>query len=184
MGTISRVETLVMSALDAQGLTSYVDLEQTQFLELDHVSVDLVLTDGAKVEEARTVLEALQDEAGRAGDQDFIVSVRAKWRLEEVGESEELRTADGRLTAASVVPVVVVSGTQNVRAYVIVTYEAAQTLKHLVRRDFRLREVAEVICDDRLGRTGQSAWDPVREPTIQINSSAAIYVSKLLRQAA
>ncbi len=190
--TTTDLQRLVEQELAGAQLLAYVDRSQQQVLELpNELFVEIVLTDGSRVPEARRILDGIAAEASRAGVKvDGLV--RGVWAVD--GEAELAgpeRTVAGEVTtgvAEYVVPVRSGSVRRNVRVQVTISAlnELRQRLQVTPQPNWVSRNgdvdpavVAKAVKEFvalQLSFGGTSYWDPERYPVLRLDDAAMLYL--------
>ncbi len=168
------IENLFRRKLEEAGLLPYLSVEASQFLDFPgSFFVDLVLKDGTKLAEVRTLVEQILKEKATRLD----VIVRTLWEIERVGDPEQLYSRKtGTPRAAVGYPVDLRSGKAATRVWVEVTYLAEETFEsHGADREDTKRIVREYVAA-QLKIGGASYWDPEGSPHLEINGDTAGFI--------
>lgn len=189
---------LVLSKLQVQGLGGVVSTMKSQFLQMslshDEFFAEIVLTDADRLGDAERVLSALKEElAEKAVSLDYIV--RALWRIDPNSIKRDRRSLPAsmpmRMHLGILFRAPLRSGQETAEAEVLVTSDAldiiAARLGNLPSEPFQWsadKEVDEEILknlvvkflEEQLSKGGESYWDPVKYPGLELNGAAASYL--------
>lgn len=176
------VQQELLTRLDEAGLSNLVVQSHSQDLG-GELFVEVVLSDGAKVDEVSGVAKKVLKDAN-CDERNYSLVVRPKWEIEKIGDMVPAYGPSGGLRAATLIPVTIRSGNTLTTATVSVTKLAEMNLDQILGRKADLREVARIVIDGALSRTGSSAWDPTVEDYLEVASGAAANLSRMLRRTA
>src|SRR5437660_4778435 len=91
---------IVQDALEAEGLWSYMDQNESQFLETDHSFVHLILTDASQQTRTEEVMDKLNVTLS-AIETHLEVIVRSRWAVGSVELTGPCYDSGGNLRAAT-----------------------------------------------------------------------------------
>jgi hypothetical protein len=182
MMNAEQLEQQIANALDRGGYARFVVREATQVLDLaGEFFVEIVLTDASVEPTVQALLEPIVEASGR--DNSSLI-VRSKWTIQEIGKPIPAYGQDGGLRAAVLVPVTLESGQKKASVTVSITKLAEWELDRILGRKTDLGEVAGVVVGQALRLGGQSSWNPLAEDYLEVGSSSAANISRLLKRTA
>ncbi len=178
--TATELESVIRGQLAKAGLWELIDQRKSQFLEFpDGLFAELVLDDGSKLVDVERVAREVQDSLDKQGV-DLDVIVRSIWAVQSVGNA---RLAKGVFRGAWNFPAMLVSGGLTTGVEVDVTLLAVDDIKRrlkespeLVDESSAIKEVVTEFLKLQLSFGGESYWDPIRNPTQELNDSALLYL--------
>jgi hypothetical protein len=140
--------------------------------------VDVVMSDRSKIGEADELVRSLLK--GKT----YSLVVRSKWIIEGVGDIVPAYGQNGGLKAAVLIPVTLRSGAERTSVTVAVTKMAEWEFEGILGRKADLKQVATIVVESALRRSGNSFWDPIEENYLEVASGAAANISRLLKHSA
>lgn len=168
----------LVRAIKTAGLSEAVD--RCQVLDLaGHFYVEIIVLDAAREQAVRDVATSLADVADASS-----LIVRSLWTIASIGEPVPAYGPDGGLRAAVLIPVNLLSGREVLGITVAVTKLAEWELDRILGRKTPMRDVAEVVVSNALRRGGQSYWNPRVDGYLEVGSSIAPQISRLLKKSA
>jgi len=188
----AELETTFRDKLEQAGLVAAMNEEKSQFLDLpDGFFAEIVLNDGSKLAGAervvRTVREQLEEKGVRV---DSIV--RAVWRVKEISFVGAAQGVSGGLKAALEFGAVLESGSRQCRVSIELTLAALNKLREKLALPEKvgfpgwakdgdvdehvLRKVVAEFLDFQLSSGGESYWDPIRFPKLELNEWTVSYM--------
>jgi len=179
----TEVDRIVKEGLDSKGILATVDPDKSQLLEFpEEYFVEIVLSDGSKLDETERVLQQIQSELGnREVRLDSIV--RATWRVRDVQRAFDAgwvvdASRPGGVLSLPILrfKVTLESGSRQTDVWVDVTPGGYEQLKRAGHADEE--SVKKLIGDFvaiQLSVGGTSYWDPIRYPRQELNEAAALY---------
>ncbi len=191
--TSLQIEDLVEHRLREAGLLDLVNRDHSQFLDLDDVYfVEVVLTDGTRLNDVEKIVRGISDEVKRQGGV-LDVIVRALWQVEEVHYLGPSRSSNGGLRAAYAFEAIVKSGARRQQVIVDVSWNAVEFLKQKLGLDRFVSEAENAfqkgyltgeILGERvrsfiqheLSLGGESYWDPILYPHLDLNDAAMLFL--------
>ena len=163
-------------AFKSAGLSRYLVREQCQLHEVpEGFFVEIVLSDGSKLDEAENVIASIRAEAEAQGRR-LICILRAIWsvkRVEKVGPS---RGKSGGIKTSMDFRALLESGRRETEVVVEVGGHALRELRERLGSDDELLEVAADFLRLQLSWGGAGYWDPMRYPKQILNGAAASYL--------
>jgi len=168
--TAAEFEQNAKQRFQSAGLVSDFDSDRSRFLEFpDGLFVEIVVRDGAKLEQFKSVIGELSARSGERVD----AIVRAEWKLVNVNSPQPAYASGGGLRAAELYPVELVAGAARHQAIVEVTLLAKLYFRdHGIAGD-DIKTIVEEFVNEQLRKSGASYWDPVRSPELEINGDTA-----------
>ena len=169
---------LIEDRLGAAGLARYLDEAKEQYLEFpDGFFAEIVLKEGSKLSEAQRIVKSIEEELRERGvELDAIV--RAIW---EVIDVEKAGIAPGSVGNQRLIAVLR-SGDRECSVTVDMTASALGTVLGAFRqgglreygedRDIVLKQVVSEFVRLELSYGGESYWDPVLHPHLELNEAA------------
>jgi hypothetical protein len=169
---VTDIQTRLEGRLDKAGLLSYLDKEESRFVDLeDDFFVELVARDSTKLPEFGRIVEAVKSENPRVK-----TLVRAHWEIEDLGQPIQAYDipGTGAPRMAVLYPVDLRSGQGKMRAWVEVT-----TLASMAFGYHRLDEqsIVREFVTEQLSKGGASYWDAERFPRLEISANVAEYIA-------
>jgi hypothetical protein len=163
-------------AFKSAGLSRYLVREQCQLHEVpEGFFVEIVLTDGSKLDEAENLITSIRAEAEAQG-RHLICILRAIWsvkRVEKVGPS--LGKSGGIKTSVNF-RTILESGRRETAVEVEVGAHALKELRERLGSDDELLEAVADFLRLQLSWGGAGYWDPIRYPKQILNGAAASYL--------
>ncbi len=196
--TEQALKKFVLSRLQAQGLGEAISLTKSQFLEtsLSHDSffVEVVLTQANRLADTEKTLAVIRDElSSQAVSLEYIV--RALWEVlpdtinrdsRPISTGTPVKLAVGILFRARLQ-----SGQETTEVEILVTSDAldvvAARFGYPVSEPFEwsagkevdeqtLKDLITRFLEEELSHGGESYWDPVRYPELELNAPAVSYL--------
>jgi len=191
--TPTQVEEFLDRRVRESGLGEFVNRKQSQFLELeDDFFVEVVLNDGAVLEDVEKVVKGAADELKPQGVKLDII-VRAVWEVEAVEYVGPSRSSDGGLRAALAFRGTLKSGRRTCFVTVDVFWGAVEVLESRLglkkfvgqrpnaaeTRDLAnemLLRVVRKFLQFQSAAGGTSYWDPLLRPQLELNAPAMSFI--------
>jgi hypothetical protein len=188
----AELETILRDKLDAAGLVPFLNQDKSQFLDMsESFFAEIVLNDGSKLAAAEQVVRGVREELRDRGiGVDTIV--RAIWTVREVRYVGPARGASGGLKAASEFEVALRSGNRECLVAVEVSLSALNMIRQKLALpgmvgvpgwhkegdvdEETLKKVVKDFVSFQLASGGESYWDPIRFPKLELNEAAASYL--------
>ena len=177
MPTIQQIENTVSEVLSAGGFADASAMKRVDEFGGD-ISVEVVMNDAARAEEARAALE--QRFAGLG----FFLNVRGVWQIEHVGEPQIAYGPNGSPRAAVMVPFMMRSGETRRDVTVAITKLAEMELERILGETPDLQQVAQLVVENKLRLGGSSSWDPAKDAWLEVTSANAAGLTRGLRRIA
>lgn len=192
--TSTEVEKLIRDALTSAGLWHIVDQYKSQFLEFpDGFFAEIVLHDGSKLADVGSVVRQVEEHLRRQGTE-LDVIIRAHWNVERVKHVGTAGAAAGRPRLAETFEAILVSGGYRTLVTVDVTHTVWLGIAHRspgsppepefgpidasnVEETNRVTDFVIQFLQLRLSFGGANYWDPIREPSLELNESALQYLT-------
>ncbi len=192
--TSTEIENLIRDALSIAGLLRILDQRESQFLEFpDGFFAEIVLNDGSKLADVERVVRDIEESLRKQGV-DLDVIVRSRWNLERVEHVGTAGAAMGRPRLAETFEAILVSGGQRTPVTVDVTHPIWLGIAHrspasppepeLGPIDTSTAEQTDSVKDFviqflklRLSLGGANYWDPIREPSLELNEADLQYLT-------
>jgi hypothetical protein len=166
------------------GLGSLLVNESSRVRDLGgEVFAEVVLADRTKLEEATELMKQILKDA-KQDEKNYSLVVRSKWGIEEIGDPSPAFEPSGGLRAATLIPVTLRCGNELLKITVSVTKLAEWEFDEILGRKTDLRQVARIVVESALGRSGSSYWDPTVEDYLEVASGAAANISRMLKKTA
>jgi hypothetical protein len=162
--------------LQSANLLPFVDMNDSQFLDIPETFVEIVLNDGGKVDEVRQALNSLQSPVD--------LRIHPVWQIESIGEPELVISQAAGISIARLIAVRLRSGSLTTVVQVSVSWEAEEELKKIRGSDPDLKNLTREFVEDRLTRRGQSYWDPRRYSRLEIGADRALSLYRALQKTA
>jgi hypothetical protein len=179
----AEVDRIVKAGLASNGILAVVDRDKSQLLEFpEEYFVEIVLSDGSKLDEAERILQKIQSDLGdREVRLDSIV--RATWRVRDAQRAFDAgwivdSSRPGGVLSLPILrfKVTLESGSRQTDVWVDVTPGGYEQLKHAGQADERsLKKAVADFVAIQLSVGGTSYWDPIRYPRQELNEAAALY---------
>jgi hypothetical protein len=179
--TSSELEKLIKDRLSDAGLAAFLDERTEQYLEFpDGFFAEVVLKDGSKLAEAHRVVKSVKEDLGKLGI-DLHVIIRAIWEVVAVesagiisGGFHRFRvtlqsggrecTVDVNVTGLAFAEILSAFRGSNLRDY---GSDQNTVLAGIVTKFVRLE----------LSYGGESSWDPLLRPELELNEWALQYLT-------
>ncbi len=172
--TAEELQSEAAQQFEAAGLAKDFVAGRSQFLEgPEGLFAEIVVRDGAKLEEFRRIAEKLRAASGEP----VTYIVRAVWEVEKVGDPQTAYSMQTGTPKTSVqFPVDLRSGSVAQRAWVELTYLAGSVFdENGVDNEGAKRIIGEFV-REQLRKGGMSYWDPIRSPQLEINANTASFI--------
>lgn len=198
--TPTGIENLIRNALSTAGLWQIVDQNESQFLEFpDGFFAEVVLNDGSKQVDAERVVRDVEGSLRKQGT-DLDVIVRSRWNVERVWKVEHVEHAGttgaamGRPRFSETFEVILASGGQRTTVTVDVTHPVWLGIAHwspglppdpefgpidtsTPEQTDRVKDFVIQFLKLRLSLGGSNYWDPIREPSLELDEAALQYLT-------
>jgi hypothetical protein len=179
MQTVNQIENVVQEVLGGEPFVSPASLPRVQVNDFGgHLSVEVVLTDASRADEARLAIERKLDNA------QIFVTVRGVWQIRDIGSPQVLYGQNGSPRAAVLVPVSLQSGKTTQQIMVSITKLAEMELQRIIGTPPNLKEIARIVVENKLKLGGSSSWNPTRDEWLEVASGNAADLSRSLRKSA
>jgi len=190
---------LVFSRLQRQGLDDVISIRKSQFLDMsltahDSFFAEVVLTDASRLPEVEKTLRNLKEElSAKAVSLDYIA--RGEWRIErdKIRRDKKLVSTGTQMKRALGIVFLVrlQSGKESIDVEVLVTSDALDILAtrfgYSQSDTFQwsadkpgeeeiLKELVARFLEEQLSQGGESYWDPVKYPELELNGPAVSYL--------
>ena len=187
--TAHEIEDILDRQFKESGLSEFVSREHSQFLDvLDEPFVEIVLTDGSRINDAGKIVHDVRQELKAQGvNLDSVV--RALWKVVGVAYVGMSKTSDNQLRAAHAFSVTLQSGKRSHYITVDVFWGAVEFLqeklglKSFVPTNQAGHLTGEMVAnavhrfvEHQLSMGGMSYWDPIRFPRLELNDSAMLFL--------
>jgi len=188
----AELETAFRDKLQQAGILVALNEEKSQFLDLsDSFFAEIVLNDGSKLAGAERIVRTLKEQLGEKGVRvDSIV--RAVWQVRGIDFVGPARAVSGGLKAALEFEAVLESGARQCRATIELTLAGLNTLREKLALSERvgfpgwardgdvdeatLKKVVAEYLDFQLASGGESYWDPILFPRLELNEWTVSYL--------
>jgi len=192
--TSTGVENLIRDALSAAGLWQVVNQCESQFLEFpDGFFAEIVLNDGSKLVDVERVVRDVEGSL-RKKRTDLDVIVRSRWSIERVEHIGTTGAAMGGPRLSETFEAILVSGGQNTSVTVDVTHPVWLGIVHwsppsppdpdfgpidmsTAEQTDRVKGLVIQLLKLRLSLGGANYWDPIREPSLELDEAALQYLT-------
>ena len=188
--TESQIQKTVEQRLNDAGMFAALNGEFSQFLSFpEGAFVEIVLNDAGRISDVEEILRGYKEELLREGiELDAII--RAVWKVTAVNFVGLARSAEGGLLSAAEFEAFLIAGRKQCRVTVNVSVAAEELLQRQLagrnsRSTSRLPWDArkELLCtavkkflEIQLHNGGESYWDPIRHPHLDINEAAMLFL--------
>jgi hypothetical protein len=188
----AELETAFRDKLQQAGILAALNEEKSQFLDLsDSFFAEIVLNDGSKLAGAERIVRTVKEQLGEKGVRlDSIV--RAVWQVKGVDFVGPARAVSGGLKAALEFEAVLESGARQCKATIELTLAALNKLREKLALPERvgfpgwasdgdvdaatLKKVVAEYLDFQLASGGESYWDPLLFPKLELNEWTVSYM--------
>lgn len=183
--TTRNLEKLIKQELSIEGLAQYLDDSQEQYLEFpDGFFAEIVLSDGSKLSDVKSVVKAIQERLQKQGIE-LDVIVRAIWKVVDVKHSGTATEAVSGIKDVARFAATLQSGGRKCTVIVDVTRYAYEQIRKqlpeekLIGTDEKSVMAGIVINFLRfeLSLGGESFWDPLLYPERELNAGALEYLT-------
>jgi hypothetical protein len=163
-------------AFKSAGLSRYVVRDKSQLFEVpEGFFVEIVLSDGSKLDEAENLIASIR--AGVEAQGAHLISIlRAVWsvkRIEKIGPS---RRKSGGIKASVDFGATLESRRRETEVVVEVGGHALKELRERLGTDDKVLDAVADFLRLQLSWGGAGYWDPVRYPRQILNEAAALYL--------
>jgi hypothetical protein len=197
----AELETILSDRLTVTGLSTAVNGEMSQFLDLsDGFFAEIVLNDGSKLVQTEQILRDVRQELNERGVRlDSIV--RAIWTVKDIQFIGPARGVSGGVKAALEFGAILESGSRQCRVSIELSLAALNRLREKLALSEKvgftgwvrnadvdedtLRKVVAEFLDFQFSSGGASYWDPIRFPKLELKEPAVSYLmpdSKTFKQ--
>ncbi len=179
--TVADLEQSVRGSLRQADLLQYLDEEETQFLEFpDGWFAEIVVKDGSKLPEVESVLQKFKADLQREQAVELDEIVRPAWNVATIKRAGPSVSFPGLEPAVEFI-VVLESGSLPCKVTVDVTKGALELIREKVRdtkapEDVALHKIVHEFMKLQLSHGGTSYWDPRKEPRLELNAAAFMYM--------
>lgn len=173
-----QIRTEIERKLQCANLLPFVDLKDSQFLDIPETFVEIVLNDAGKVEEVRQALNGLQTPVD--------LRIHPVWQIESIGDPELVISPSAGISIARLIAVRLRSGSLTTVVQVSVSWEAEEELKKILgteKPDF-LKDLTREFVENRLKWGGRSYWDPRLHERLEIGAERALNLYRALQKTA
>ncbi|MHB1700320.1 MAG: hypothetical protein ACYCSN_09305 [Acidobacteriaceae bacterium] len=178
------VQQAMLERFKEAGLLPLVVRESSQVMDLGgEIFAEVVLTDRTRLDEASNLMRLVLKSAGRDEKNSSLV-VRSKWSIADIGDPTPAYGQNGQVRAAVLIPVTLRSGDEDASVTVAVTTLAEMEFNRILGRKADLGQVARIVVESALRRSGSSFWDPITENYLEVASGAAANLSRMLKRTA
>jgi hypothetical protein len=179
--TAEELEKIAKERFSAAGLMPDLVEDKSQFLDLPgELFAEIVVRNGSKVRDFRQIMADL----GSGSEQKFDVIVRPLWQIESVGDPRIAYSPDtGAPRAAEQFPVDLRSGDAKQRVWVDVTFLAGKVFEENGIDTEGVKRIIADLIGDQLRKGGESYWDAIRFPHLEINGDTASFLASRSLQA-
>jgi hypothetical protein len=163
-------------AFKSAALSRYLVREQTQLFEVpEGFFVEIVLSDGSKLDEAENLIASIRAEVEAQGTH-LICILRAIWAVKKIEEIGPSRGKSGGIKASVDFRAILQSGRRETEVVVEVSGHALKELRERLGSDDQVPEAVADFLRLQLSWGGAGYWDPIRYPRQVLNGPAAAYL--------
>jgi hypothetical protein len=178
--TTTELEKVIKDRLGAAGLADCLDERQDQYLEFpDGFFAEVVLRDGSRLPDAQRVLKGVKEDLGRRGTE-LSGLVRALWEVVAVRPAPPESGAFPRfivnLRSGSRDCIVTVDVTGLAFAGILNAYRGGNLREYGNDQNTALVGIVTEFVRLELSYGGESSWDPLLRPQLELNDSALQYL--------
>jgi hypothetical protein len=179
--TATDLEQSIRGSLQEAGLLQYLDEDKTQFLEFpDGWFAEIVVKDGSKLPEVERVVQRYKEQIQGKESGYLTEIIRPLWTTGEVERIGPSVSFPG-LQRAVRFSVVLQSGRLSCTVTVDVTEGALALIREKLRdteapEDMALTELVHEFMKMQLFLGGESYWDPRRDPRLELDAAAFMYL--------
>lgn len=175
MRTAEELEKGAKERFSAAGLMPDLVEEKSQFLDLPgELFAEIVIRNGSKLRD----FEQIMTDLGSAAGQKLEVIVRPLWQIESVGDPGIAYSREtGAPRAAEQFPVDLRSGDARQRVWVDVTFLAGKVFEENGIDSNGVKRIITDLIRDELRKGGESYWDAIHFPHLEINGDTASFLA-------
>jgi hypothetical protein len=178
--TTTELEKVIKDRLGAAGLSDSLDERQDQYLEFpDGFFAEVVLRDGSKLADAQRILKGVKEELGKRGTE-LSGLVRAIWEVVSVRMAPLESGTSSRfivnLRSGSRECTVTVNVTGPAFASILAAFRAGSLGEYGTDHNAALAGIVTEFVRLELSYGGESSWDPILRPELELNDSALQYL--------
>lgn len=158
------------------GLSRYVVRDKSQAFEVpEGLFLEVVLSDGSKLEEAANLIASIRNEVEAQGSQ-LISVLRAVWSVKRIERGGPSRGKSGGIRTSVDFVATLESGSRETEVVVEVGGFAFQKLRERLVNDSHVLDAVADFLRLQLSWGGAGYWDPIRYPRQQMNEAAVLYL--------
>lgn len=167
---------LIAEKFKAAGLLQYLIREKEQLFEVpEGFFVEIVLSDGSKLDEAENLTASVRAEVEAQGSH-LISILRAIWSVKKIERDGPSRDKSGGIKSSVDFRAVLESGMRETEVAVEVGRSALKELRERLGSDDKVLEAVADFLRLQLSWGGAGYWDPVRYPRQTLNEAAVLYL--------
>jgi hypothetical protein len=188
----AELETAFRDKFEQAGILAALNEEKSQFLDLsDGFFAEIVLNDGSKLSGAERIVRTVKEQLGEKGVRiDSIV--RAVWKVKEIDFVGPARAVSGGLKAALEFEATLESGSRQCKVTIELTLAALNKLREKLALpekvgfpgwagnddvdEATLKKVVAEFLDFQIATGGESYWDPILFPKLELNEWTVSYL--------
>ena len=158
------------------GLSRYVVRDKRQLFEVpEGFFVEIVLSDGSKLDEAENLIASARAQVEAQGSH-LISILRAIWSVKKIERHGPSRGKSGGIKTSVDFGAILESGRRETEVVVEVGRHALKELRERLGSDDQARETVADFLRLQLSWGGAGYWDPIRYPRQVLNEAAVSYL--------